>query len=417
MKAPQGGPHGYAKEPSQQSAEFTPEGWYGPHVGPDASVKEYSMATPRGMTNPPQSRRVKSTLYKELHEYGVDFAHESWPPPNPLRQTPKHSLLVSKQPEARNNNIRYPQNALLTLEEQRAAMPIFIGSSPADITSKYLAIIKAKSGKSPKLPASPSLPVIQLQAPTGGGERQTSVASAGARTAISLDEPRQRSKARALTYPAHDRGPKSKERKTWHGNSLLTPGGGSGDFGKKGDSRSRSKSVSSEGRRSAVANGSGAGSRHGDKGNGAGKNGQGAGDENPEKGARVATEYELHNKVEALRSASRLHRAGAADIHKFCADVSTPGSMVLGNPDSSGCWSSDAAELTRFHNGAMRMVDPSKLEVLPMPTRGRKKKKGDEENQALSETGKFFARYPRDPALRVVKTLCRQMVPKDAKGA
>merc|ERR1719326_1869862 len=137
----------------------------------------------------------------------------------------------------------------------------------------------------------------------------------------------------------------------------------------------RSKGGSSDGRRASLmsppAGGRGTTHARAEKGNASGRHGDKAGaDEMLDKlpfGAKLPTDLQLKNKVEVLRSAGRLHVAGVQDIFRFGADVTAPGSMVLGLADSCGIWGSDASELTKFHNGAMRKVAPSSLKVLPVP--------------------------------------------------
>lgn len=445
-----GGLSGPGPKESTQGAQFTAEGWYGPHVTPEASVATWSNATPRGMTNPPQSRRVKAILYKELSEFGVDFEHESWPPPNPLRKVLRHSLLVTKRPEARDSGIRYPQNSLLTLEEQRSAMPITIGTKPSEISEKYVDLIKSKLKlRGNDLQASASLPDIKQNPTTlpagglggsnvkgSGMRRQHSAPGSGSkdesmskadkkkklRMARKMDakgaaEIRKTLSTRNLKDGDGEARPSRSPRSGHAGGHAKTSGYAGGHTSghaknasalrlpanKAGGGRSGSKGGSSSDGR-----GGGAAHSRAEKSNASGRHGdKAATDEKKDSKAPAPPDYELNNKVEVLRSACRIHRAGVADVCRYGADVTAPGSMVLGLPDSVGVWGSDASELTREHNGAMRMAAPSKLELLPVQQK-RRKKKGDEDLQ-ISQSGLFQARYPGDPSLRGIKALTKQL--------
>uniref|UniRef100_A0A7S4SK07 Uncharacterized protein n=1 Tax=Alexandrium monilatum TaxID=311494 RepID=A0A7S4SK07_9DINO len=56
------------------------EEWYNSSVDPRSPVSEYINTPPKGMTSPPQSKRVRRALLRDLNELGVQLEHPSWPP-------------------------------------------------------------------------------------------------------------------------------------------------------------------------------------------------------------------------------------------------------------------------------------------------------------------------------------------------
>merc|ERR1711879_1104498 len=130
---------------------------------------------------------------------------------------------------------------------------------------------------------------------------------------------------------------------------------------------------------------------------------------------RPPDDRELGNDISCLRSMGRLHKAAVADRFRFGADLSAAGSMVLAGagagPNPQGKWSSDASELNKFHNSAMRTVNPSGLDEVKEPKK-RRKKKAEEDELKLSDSGLFFARYPPSEPLKALKAIRRQHYPE-----
>lgn len=124
------------------------------------------------------------------------------------------------------------------------------------------------------------------------------------------------------------------------------------------------------------------------------------------------SDIELNNSLETLKGQGRLHRAWVSDQFRFGADLSVGGSMVIKGAGASanvpGVWASYASHLNKFHNKAMRTVNPSKLEVLPDEDKPRKKKKDEDEIQ-LSKSGLFQPKYKADAAYRTLRQLRRSM--------
>merc|ERR1712232_1206561 len=80
----------------------------------------------------------------------------------------------------------------------------------------------------------------------------------------------------------------------------------------------------------------------------------------------------------------------------------------------SDVWASDAAFLIKFHNSAIRIVNPSTLQPKPeevMPKQ-KKKKKGDLNNLDM---GVFQPKYPIDESLKSLRKLKKQMFPDDTR--
>lgn len=128
-------------------------------------------------------------------------------------------------------------------------------------------------------------------------------------------------------------------------------------------------------------------------------------------------EREIEEKMRGLRGASQLHRAAATDRFRFGADSSAGMPTVLrctSAPNANpGVWASDAAFLNKFHNSAIRVVDPSGLQVLKQPKKRKKKKKDDDEDDLkMSDSGLFVARYPIDGALKSLRRLRKKMFPE-----
>jgi len=149
-------------------------------------------------------------------------------------------------------------------------------------------------------------------------------------------------------------------------------------------------------------------------GKGEGKD-EGAWQPNKQVVTRVIGETELKNDLAALRSMGRLHGAGVKDRFRFGAGTQTiAGAMVLSGPGSvptcPGKWVSDMSELTKNHNGAMRVVNPSGLDELKADPRKRRKKKDEEDEMRLGDSG-LFCRYPPNEPLKVLKALRRQHFP------
>jgi len=131
----------------------------------------------------------------------------------------------------------------------------------------------------------------------------------------------------------------------------------------------------------------------------------------------------LDNSMRSLRGMSQLHRAAVTDRFRFGASPAAGEPMVLGATPLSqanpGNWSSDAAFLTKFHNSAIRIVNPSGLQVLKEPTSKRKKKKKDQDNEEelkMSDPNSVFvARYPIDDALVKIRKCRKQAFPEEER--
>merc|ERR1719487_1264628 len=132
------------------------------------------------------------------------------------------------------------------------------------------------------------------------------------------------------------------------------------------------------------------------------------------------TEIELRNARIMLRAQSSLHGSSVQDRFRFNSDVSPGANLVIkgagtGFGNSAPPWASDAAYLTQFHHGAIRMVNPSGLEpVKDAPAAGtrKKKKKKDDDDLQLGESGLFSPKYPLDTSIRRLKVLKKKAFPE-----
>lgn len=131
---------------------------------------------------------------------------------------------------------------------------------------------------------------------------------------------------------------------------------------------------------------------------------------------RVASDTELHSGIEALRTQGRMHRAATSDKERFTADFASTGSMVLGGagatPNSPGTWASDSSYLTRFHNGAIRTVDPSRLKLLKTPVKPRRRRVDTEASGEEAANIKTRQKYVPDPAVGTLRQLKRTLCPE-----
>merc|ERR1711972_346980 len=139
------------------------------------------------------------------------------------------------------------------------------------------------------------------------------------------------------------------------------------------------------------------------------------------KPTRKVEESELENGTRVLRGMSQLHRAAVADRFRFNSNMSRGQPMVLGgatiNASDLGKWYTDASDLQKFHNSAIRIVDPSGLQVLKEPQNQKKKKKkqqvDDIDDLKMSDSGLFVARYPIDESLKTLRRIRKKAYPEE----
>lgn len=144
-------------------------------------------------------------------------------------------------------------------------------------------------------------------------------------------------------------------------------------------------------------------------------------DEEPKKSSitRALSDTDLHSGIAALRMAGRMHRATVQDIHRAASDLSMCGSMVLSGPNASpsspSAWASHASMLTKFHNAAMRTVNPSGLERLPPPRAKRTRRAGlADDDGRVGEVGNASLRcYKGDEALRRIREIRHVSFPEE----
>eukprot|EP00440_Ansanella_granifera_P027544 gb/GFBE01029920.1/.p1 GENE.gb/GFBE01029920.1/~~gb/GFBE01029920.1/.p1 ORF type:complete len:399 (+),score=89.37 gb/GFBE01029920.1/:1-1197(+) len=360
--------------------------WFGPHVNPNAAIAEYRSAPPRGMTNPPQNPKVRAMLLRELEEYGVQLEVESWPPPAPDLTASFNFGALTAPPESRNPGARAAQElARKHMTWLRDGDTRAIANRLADNLVEYEKS-RSRPGSRPA-----SRPGSGASGKTGG-----KLAHSASAPALGAGSRRQKD---------------SKEQKDGKGK-----GAGKGTVSQKG--------LKDAGAKQAARPGS-SGQRHSSKdkiekttasepARQDMQNGGEAGDDAwqaKKKVPRVLSESELHNGIAALRSQGRLHRAAVGDRFRFGADLMAAGGMVLkgagATPVAPGVWASDASELVKFHNKAIRLVNPSHLALLPVETKKKKKKKVDEDELAMGAR----SLYQADKSYRNIRKIRRSFYP------
>jgi len=131
--------------------------------------------------------------------------------------------------------------------------------------------------------------------------------------------------------------------------------------------------------------------------------------------ARVPSDSELRNAREVLKGQSSLHTAATVDLFRYSADTTAGAPLAIkgagvatGQPDD--IWKSDGAYLQMFHNGALRLVNPSALQ--PNKEDPNLEKKNKRKGDDALEMGMFKPRYPIDDSLKSVRRLKKQWFPE-----
>jgi len=334
-------------------------------VTPQASVAEYRSAPPKGMTNAPQNPKVRAKLLKELEEYEVQLEVESWPPPMPDLKASGFFFGARAEPI----DIRSPAAKVASDLAQKHMSWIRDGDTRhiANRLSDQLVPFIPKEDKSG--PASrpgsgkPTQKLVPSKSEPALGSKQSSKdGSKGSKNA-------------------------SKQVQRPVSNQKGKPAQTSGSGGQK-DAASKDKSAQGP------------------------KQDASTGEAGQQKVARAPSETELDNSLIILRSQGRLHRAGIGDKFRFGADLMAAGSMVLkgagSTPSAPGVWASDASELVKFHNKAIRNVNPSHLPIKPVEKQKKKKKKVDEDELLTGETPQL---YEADKSYRSIRRLRRSFYP------
>jgi len=344
--------------------------WYGPHVTPYASVADYRTAPPKGMTNPPQNPKVRAKLLAELEEYGVQLEVESWPPPMPDL---KASGYVFGQP-AEPLDCRSPAC-------KRAS----------GLAQKHMSWIRdGDTGHIANRLADQLVPFTQ--------------------------RPESRSDSRGESRPASR--PSSGKAGSMVG-SKSEPALGAkqkdGSKGSKNASKQVQRPVSNQKGKPVQASGTASqkdAAAKDSSAQGSKQDSAGTGEAGKQKASRVANDTELGNSLIGLRSQGRLHQASCVDRFRFGADLKAAGGMVLkgagATPVAPGMWASDGSELIKFHNKAIRLVNPSHLPLKPLEKHKKKKKKVDEDELP---TGEKYQLYEADKSYRAIRRLRRTFYP------
>lgn len=121
-----------------------------------------------------------------------------------------------------------------------------------------------------------------------------------------------------------------------------------------------------------------------------------------------------------MRGQAGLHRAALADRFRFASDMSRGAPLCIKGAGTSGqypahVWACDASHLIKFHNGAIREVNPNKLQPVTeaQGKSPKKMKKDDVDALQLIDSGMFQPKYPIDDSLKVLRRLKRKHFPEE----
>lgn len=381
-----------------------PGSWFDHKHSPMSSVVDYARARPRGMTNPPMNLQLRPLLCKDLVDSGVDLVAPEWGrPPRSLQSTSSDS----------------PHQLL---GQSRALMK---GAYAENIRSgRTLKKGGVFSKSAPNLPARDEDKVATHHTPWHSYRSHLKAAEkwapldANSRTSSSEKEKRS---VRFTELPPKalrplDEGATKSTGSSSHSEFIKTPSNAKAlTAGKK-----MNLVDSGSGRRPSMEAPAVATKRQTvkDLGKDIGKPKEEE-DTTELLSKRRVDESELGNGLRSLRGMSQLHRAACADRFRFCCDASVGQPLVLGKATSNhanpGKWMSDAAYLQKFHNSAVRVVDPSGLEVVrDLPKKMKtKKKKDDTEDLKMSDSGLFVPQYPIDESLKYLRKLRKKLCPNE----
>lgn len=342
------------------SMAATTEDWFNSTVTPDAAVSTYAGAWPKGMTNPPQNPKVRKMLLEDLTHYGVQLSPPIWPPQQRPRQEEKR---------------RVPE-----LSRSMGDLMQSYSSLISDGTYRLRRPWNQKGGRASSNSKSTMRPTKRIY--SGGYDEDLSQSS----ISRSLDTSRMSVGYTTGMWRHKDPGAGDSAGSASGAGASASPAsskkGAAGDGGKKKE----------KGKAMMVAPGK-------------------------EKPDRIMSDIELRNAREGLRAQSSLHNSSVQDRYRFASDTSPGANLVIagagtGWGNAAPPWASDASYLNQFHHSAIRIVNPSGLELLPEEPKSRRKKKKDDDELQLSESGLFQPRYPLDTSLRSLKTLKKKTYPE-----
>lgn len=402
-----------------------PDSWFEHEFNSYSAVADYANEPPRGMTNPPMNLALREVLCKDLDEFGLQLEAPHWGSgfirtsssvPTSPSQT---QLFPGPQAHGAHTRMRLMHSYAENMRSGRVLQKgsIFSKSAPL-VTAGVVATAEESAPVHPPWhgchPFQRSLVPIDRRGPPCIDRTPKSVASACTEKAPQRsvrfeDSPKSladclthgghpgsndpRSPTEFIKTPSHDKAIQLGKRMNLNDPSGKRPSSEPPGMAKKGKDSGKES--------------------HG---------GHGQKDEDDiAKNSHVIDESDLDNSMRGLRGMSQLTRAAVADRFRFGADSSAGEPMVLGASNLSnanpGNWSSDAACLTKFHNVAMRIVNPSGLAVLKETTSKRKKKKkknpDEEEELKMGESGLFVARYPIDKALVSLRRARKKAFPEE----
>jgi len=478
----------------------TAEDWFSSTVKPDASVREYTTAPPRGMTNAPQNPKVRAQLLKDLNAFSVQLEAPVWPPPAnkggppgpgsmelrwqlglprcpsspavfggtscpsrhpaPLpkvKREPEKSPKRGKRGDSSSSRARGTSSSP-SKQPGRASGKASASSAPSKegaVEKKpkwfYSAGLDKHAGEfeiyiertgSMKLGiseyggaliATPELGTLVDEWNRENEEKPELQVREGDRI-VAVNEIREPLR-KMVKNLKHGEAWDIKVSKAWdNGADAMAQSHGSPtarwrtkrefmledeDHGPKGEPKKSGAAFGSTG------GGMGETAKSSDKAGSKGRDSSKGTTEAWHHPAqqkildRVPSDRELRNARDALKGQSGLHNAAVSDRFRFCADMSMGAPLCIkgsgtacGTP--SDVWASDASFLVKFHNGAIRNVNPSTLQPKPEEVVPKKKKKKKDDENDL-DMGVFQPKYPIDESLKSLRKLKKQMFPDEVR--
>lgn len=425
----------------------TEEDWFSCDAPNTGSIAAYVAAPPKGMSNPPQNPKVRKALAAELNDLAVRLEYRDWPPP---RRIP--SIPVSSGME------RHRQQLLM---RKSPSSPAVFGGTSLNTSVDPFSAKKLKSTKRNVCPASQS------------GER---AASAKWVYSIGLDE---HSKEFDITLERQHGGTKLGicsygsvllanpesgslvEQWNWEhqdlsvqeGDCIVEVNGIRGDLRKMTKQLKRARVCKLKIRKawtnSADVNSQSRGSPTAlwrtrrdfmledeeltiTGGNrpplAAPKVKKIKGDDawvglaKQKILDRVPTDLEMKNSRDVLKAQSNLNAAEFTDRFRMNADMSPSAPLFLDGAGTPSCqpndsWSSDGAILVMFHNGALRLANPSKLQMaeeleVTAGASNSRRKRDSTTNLLVTSSSQFRPKYPIDHSLRSLRKFRKHLFPQ-----
>lgn len=397
-----------------------PDTWFKHEFTPYSSVSDYANSPPRGMTNAPMNLALREVLCKDFVEFGTVLGIPKAEWGSSFAEAPRKSSSEPSSPsqlvESRQRRMAHCRGARSQMmqgyrEHVRSGQTlrkgtIFSRSAPAIITG-----VEESPEPHPDWhqyhPYPQTLRPIDRRGPPSFTRSTSSASVDKSQRTVHFADKQDRTLSQHLSAGATPQASEfmktpshTKALNMGKSMSLHEPGGKRPSAEAPGVARKGKDSV-----KECVKEEDAKNKQHND-------------------GAKIDN-AELDNRLREIRGNARLHRAAVSDKFSFGANASKGEPMVLGastlHQANPGSWASDAAFLNKFHNSAIRIVNPSGLQVNKEPVKKRKKKKKTEQEQEdedllkMDGSSVFVARYPLDDALKALKKLRKKTFPNEVK--